>query len=72
MGVGTMDWVIIMLILTSAPNFTESHSHYLASFASEKLCKDVATAFERDLGKPSETGIKADVRAVVLNANKMV
>lgn len=59
-----MDWVMIVLVLTSAPNFSQSQSHYLASFGSEKLCRDAAAAFAGDLGHPSDIGIKVDVRAV--------
>jgi hypothetical protein len=29
-----MDWVIV-LILTTAPSFSQSHSHYLVNFTSE-------------------------------------
>jgi len=32
-----MDWVMIVLILTTAPNYSQSHSHYLVNFTSEKL-----------------------------------
>jgi hypothetical protein len=58
-----MDWVMIVLILTAAPNFSQSQSHYLAGFTSEKLCKDAATEFENGLGNPFE-GMKVEVRAV--------
>jgi hypothetical protein len=31
-----MDWVMIVLILTAAPNFSQSHSHYLVNFTKRK------------------------------------
>ena len=59
-----MDWVMVVLILTEAPNFSQSHSHYLAGFASEKLCKTAAKEFEDTFNKPTEMGMKIDSRAV--------
>ena len=59
-----MDWVMIVLILTTAPNYSQSHSYSLVNFTSEKLCADAAAAFEKDLGRPSENGFKVEVRAV--------
>jgi hypothetical protein len=59
-----MDWVMIVLILTTAPSFSQSHSHYLVNFTSEKLCNDAATNFKAQLGRSAETEMKIDVRAV--------
>jgi hypothetical protein len=59
-----MDWIMIVLIMTTAPNYSQSHSHYLVNFTSEKLCADAAAAFENNLGGPSENGFKVKVRAV--------
>ena len=61
-----MDWVMIVLIMTTAPNYSQSHRSLpnLVNFTSEKLCTDAAAAFENDLGGPSENGFKVKVRAV--------
>ena len=59
-----MDWIMIVLIMTTAPNYSQSHSHYLVNFTSENLCTNAAAAFENDLGGPSEDGFKVKVRAV--------
>jgi hypothetical protein len=59
-----MDWVMIVLIMAAAPNYSQSYSHYLASFTTEKLCTDAAAAFENDLSGPSENGFKVKVRAL--------
>ena len=59
-----MDWAMIVLIMTTAPNYSQSHSHHFVAFTSEKLCADAAAAFENDLGGPSENGFKVKVRAV--------
>ena len=55
---------MIVLIMTTAPNYSQSYSHYLAGFTSEKLCADATAAFEKDLGGPTENGFKVKVRAV--------
>jgi hypothetical protein len=59
-----MDWALVVLILSEKPNFAQTHSHYLANFTSEKFCRDAAEAFRNELGKPTELGMKIDVRAV--------
>ncbi|MBR1245508.1 hypothetical protein JQ609_01040 [Bradyrhizobium sp. AUGA SZCCT0169] len=59
-----MDWVMIVLVLSTAPNYSQSQSHYLAGFGNEKLCRDAAAAFQADLARPSDAGFKIDVRAV--------
>lgn len=58
-----MEWAMIVLILTTAPNFSQSQSHYLAGFTSEQLCDDEATKFRDGLGGAFE-GMKIEVRAV--------
>jgi hypothetical protein len=58
-----MDWAMIVLILTTGPNFSHSQSHYLAGFTSEQLCQDAATHFRDGLGGAFE-GMKIEVRAV--------
>lgn len=65
-----MDWILVVLILTSASNFHESHSHYLASFSTEQLCTQAAEAIRQTFEKPSETGIKVDVRAACSQRKK--
>jgi hypothetical protein len=45
-----MDWVMIILILTTGPNFAQSQSHYLAGFTSEQLCQEAATHFRDGIG----------------------
>ena len=59
-----MDWVMIVLILTTVPSFSQSHSHYLVNFTNEKLCNDAAANFKAQLGRSTETDMKIDVRAV--------
>lgn len=58
-----MDWVMIVLILVTGPNYTQTHSHQLADFTSEQLCQDAATHFRDGLGGAFE-GMKIEVRAV--------
>ena len=66
-----MDWIMIVLILSEAPNFSQSQSPYLASFSSEKFCRDAADAFKSELGKPTQSGMKVDVRAVCSQRKQM-
>jgi len=65
-----MDWIMVGLILSEAPNFWQAQSHYLASFSSEKFCRDAADAFKSELGKPTQSGMKVDVRAVCNQRSK--
>jgi hypothetical protein len=57
-----MDWILGVLILTEAPNFTQSHSHSFVLFPTEKSCTDALTRIEASLGKPTETGAKVTIR----------
>jgi hypothetical protein len=59
-----MDWILMVLILTSGPTFAQSHSHEFVLFSSEKLCEDAAKAVSEQLGRPTESGIKVEVRTV--------
>jgi hypothetical protein len=58
-----MDWVMIVLILTSAPNFAQSQSHELAGFSTEQLCEDASMKLRDGLGGPFG-GVKIEVRTV--------
>jgi hypothetical protein len=42
---GNMDWIMLVLILVSGPNVTQTHSHQFVKFTSEQLCQDAATHF---------------------------
>lgn len=59
-----MDWIMIVLILTTAPNYSQSHTHQFVNFASQKLCADAAAAFILELAVPSSASMKVEVRAV--------
>lgn len=59
-----MDWIMVVLILTEAPTYSQSHAHQFVSFSSEKLCRDAAALFEVDLARPSDIRFKVEVRAV--------
>jgi hypothetical protein len=61
-----MDWVLVLLVLTSGGGGPVSHSHVIVNFASEKLCRDAAESYKAEFSKPSETGVKVDARAVCL------
>lgn len=59
-----MDYVLVILILTSAPNFSQSHSHSIVNFQSEELCKEAAANLVKSLTTPGE--IKVEVRTSCL------
>jgi hypothetical protein len=61
-----MDWVMVVLILTEAPNFTQSHSHAWVNFTSEKLCTDAKATLISDMEKPTQGNTKVIVRASCL------
>lgn len=61
-----MDWILIVLILTEAPNFAQSHSHQFVNFVSEKLCKDGAALLQGDFSKPTANGMNITVRTSCL------
>ena len=65
-----MEWGMIVLILTTAPNFSQSQSHYLADFSSEQLCQDALTQLRDGLGGAFE-GMKIEVRAVCVQKKSM-
>jgi hypothetical protein len=58
-----MDWVIIVHLITEAPNYTNSQSHYMANFTSEKLCTDAVAAMKAEFSKPTDSGAKVSVAA---------
>lgn len=58
-----MDWILTILILTTAPNFAQSHSHTWVNFTSEKLCNEAAAAMKKQLGGAAY-GLSVEVRAV--------
>lgn len=55
---------MLVLVLTTAPNFAQSQSHYMASFASAELCNDAAINFKNELEKPASHRVVVEVRAV--------
>ena len=57
-----MDWMLTALILTTAPNFAQSHSHNVVLFPTEKSCTDAAAAMKRELGGPAANGMSVEVR----------
>jgi hypothetical protein len=59
-----MDWIMLVLVLSTAPNFAQSQSHYMAGFATEKLCLEAATKFKAGLERPVPGGVTVEVRAV--------
>ena len=59
-----MEWLVVLHLVTEAPNFTHSQSHYMSGFSSEKLCNDTATSLRNELGKPTDGGAKVTVRVV--------
>ena len=59
-----MDWIIILQLITEAPNYTQSQSHYIAPFGSEKLCTDAAAAMRTEFARTTEQGAKTTVRAL--------
>ena len=58
-----MDWALTVLILTTAPNFAQSHSHSFILFSSEKGCTEAAEKMKKDLGGPGTNGIAVEVRS---------
>jgi hypothetical protein len=58
-----MEWVLVAVVLTEAPNFTQSHSYYIPTFASQKLCDEALANMQGEFGKPTEKGAKITVRA---------
>ena len=46
-----MEWVLVAVVLTEAPNFTQSHSYYIPTFASQKLCDEALANMQGEFGK---------------------
>ena len=57
-----MDWALVVLILTEAPNFSQSNSHQFILVQTEKACVETITKLQNDLGKPTNAGMKVTVR----------
>ena len=48
-----MEWVLVALVLTEAPNFTQSHSYYIPTFVGQKLCDDALARMQTEFSKPN-------------------
>jgi hypothetical protein len=59
-----MDWALIIHLLTESPNSVFAQSHYMANFASEKLCSEAVKAFDDKFNVVTEAGTTISVRAV--------
>lgn len=58
-----MDWALTVLLLATAPNFAQSHSHSYILFPSERACLEAAEKMKKDLGGPGTNGIAVEVRS---------
>jgi hypothetical protein len=61
---GKMDWAPLIHLLTERPNSVFAQSHYMANFASDKLCKEAVKAFDDKFNVVTEAGSTISVRAI--------
>jgi hypothetical protein len=57
-----MEWVLVAIALTEAPNFTQSHSYYIPLFASQKLCDEALAQMKGEFSKQMDGGARITLR----------
>lgn len=61
-----MDWVLTALVLTTGPNFAQTHSYSFVNFTSAQLCNEAIETLKQNYAGPAANGLSVEVRAACM------